>query len=199
MADGAWWRYEHSTWTEEVNVVGAPEEGEGAFRASDSPNPRDSLRSDSIMIQRDGRWVRATKEVYLDEAGAEQVLDSSVDYGVGFTRFNDAWVTGGVGFSETPEYVRIETPAGGTPGPAEDRRHTFVVLEVDVPVTTPAGTFDCIAVQRTKDWQTDDANDSDAQTKIFWFAPGVGKVREFNEDSNSREVLVEFFVPPAVE
>jgi hypothetical protein len=188
------YRYAHDNWTESVTISATEVDGEMRYTFSDSPNPGDQLRSDSVMAERDGRIVRLSKEEYLT-SGDSDTLRASVTYGVGFTRFNSAWVTEGPGFVETPEYVRVETPAGGTARAPEDRRHTFEVLAVGEAVTTPAGSFDCVAVRRTKDWQTDGTDTSDAQTKIYWFAPGVGKVREYNESTGSRETLVEITMP----
>ena len=66
-------------------------------------------------------------------------------------------------------------------------------------VVTGQGTFDCIAIRRTKDWQAeeDGLDPSDAQTKTYWFARGVGKVQERNEETNNVEVLVGYSIPQA--
>jgi hypothetical protein len=64
-------------------------------------------------------------------------------------------------------------------------------------VSTPVGSFDCIVIKRTKDWQAeeDGVDASDAQTKTFWFARGVGKVQELNEETGSSELLTSFEIP----
>lgn len=194
MTDGAVWRYQHVGWVEEITATQIEFEEEVAFIVSDSPNPSDDLQSDSILTKREGRWLRIAKEVFLSTPTGD-ILDSSSDYGVGFTRFNDAWVTSGVGFAETPSYERVETPGTleeNSPE-AEARRHTFEVVAIDQIVETPAGTFNCIEIKRTKDWQADLGNDP--QVKRFWFAPGVGKVREFNEGNGNTEFLLEFSLP----
>ena len=102
-----------------------------------------------------------------------------------------------VGFRETPSYERVETPPAGAAGAPEARRHTFEILELSEEVPTPVGTFDCIKVRRTKDWEAeaDGADASDAQRKLFWFARGVGKVRELNLDTGGGELLSDFFIP----
>jgi hypothetical protein len=196
LVEGAFWRYDHAgNWVERVEVATATFQGQPAFKVSDSANPRDDLRSDSIIVVNNGRASRVSKDELLAPPGGTETLQSSVTYGVGFTRFNDAWATEGVGFSETPEYSRVETPAGESAQPAEDRRHTLEVVNSSVSVSTPAGTFNCVVVRRTKDWQATGTDTSDAQTKLFWFAPGVGKVREFNEETNNLEELIEFSIP----
>jgi hypothetical protein len=195
LVDRAWWEYDHGgRWTERVTLT-ADVDG---FIMSDSPNPSDGLRSDSIISNVGGRISRMTKDEYLvASTGAAGVLQSSVTYGVGFTRFNEDWANQAVGFKESPEYVRVETPPGQPAKPGEARKHTFEIISLSEEVVTAAGTFDCIVIQRTKDWQAEAVGmeASDAQTKRFWFAPGVGKVQERNEESGSTELLTAFEIP----
>jgi hypothetical protein len=200
LVPGSWWRYAHSDWTERVDLTEATSDGgEPAFTMVDSPNPSDSLRSDSVIASVDGRVVRLTKKEYLVGSGGAETLTSSVTYGVGFTRFNEDWANQAVGYRETPEYVRVETPPDGAPRPPEDRRHTFEVVSLSEQVTTGSGTFDCIVIRRTKDWQAEEegVDLSDAQTKTFWFARGVGKVQERNEETNNIELLLDYDIPGA--
>ncbi len=197
LVDGSWWEYAHSDWVERVELETTDVAGEPGFLMVDSPNPSDDLRSDSIISAIDGRIARMTKEEYLVGAGGSETLTSSVTYGVGFTRFNEAWAEQAVGFRETPEYERVETPPGGAARAPEQRRHTFEIVNLHEEVRTGAGTFDCIVIKRTKDWQAeeDGVDASDAQTKIFWFARGVGKVKEQNEESGSTELLIGYSIP----
>jgi len=200
LVDGSMWRYAHDDWTETVTLTSTMFEGQPAFLMSDSPNPGDRLRSDAVITNVDGRIARVTKDEYLVSAGMDEgTLQSSVTYGVGFTRFNEDWANQSVGFKESPAYVRVETPPGGEPRPPEDRKHSFEVISLSDELVTPAGTFDCIQIRRTKDWQAEaDGLDADeAQTKDFWFSRGVGKVREENVDTGSSETLIEFQVPDA--
>lgn len=201
LVDGSTWRYAHDDWTETVTLTTTTYEGQPAFLMSDSPNPSDRLRSDAVLTAVDGRIARVSKDEYLVPAGeTEGTLQSSATYGVGFTRFNEAWADQSVGFKESPEYVRVETrPGEPQPRPPEDRKHTFEIISLSDELVTPAGTFDCIQVRRTKDWQAeaDGLDASDAQTKDFWFSRGVGKVREENVDTGSSETLIEFEIPDA--
>lgn len=197
LVSGSWWEYSHSDWVERVELTTADVNGQPAFLAVDSPNPSDDLRSDSIIASIDGRVARLTKEEYLVGAGGSETLMSSVTYGVGFTRFNEAWAEQAVGFRETPAYERVETRPGEAPRAPEQRRHTFEVVSLSEEVVTGTGTFDCIVIKRTKDWQAeeDDGDASDAQTKTFWFARGVGKVQERNEETGNTEVLIGYSIP----
>lgn len=197
LVDGAQWVYRHDDWDEVVTASATIHEGEPAFLVSDSPNPGDDLRSDAIIATRDGRAVRLTKDEFLVGAGDAEVLTASVTYGVGFTRFNEAWVTQPVSWTERPEYERIETRPGSAPRPAELRRHTYTIMSKSESVRTNAGTFDCLVVQRTKDWEAeeDGLDPEDAETKTYWFAAGVGKVQERNDESGSLEVLTSYMIP----
>jgi hypothetical protein len=141
--------------------------------------------------------LRRTKQEYLIGGDGMATLDASVDYGVGFTRFDESWAEQAVGYEETPAYERVETPAGGTARAPEARRHTFEILSLSESVQTSVGTFDCIKIKRTKDWEAeaDGLDASDAEPKIFWFARGIGKVRELNSDTGRGELLSGYFIP----
>jgi hypothetical protein len=140
-----------------------------------------------------------TKNEILVQGAGSEVPMSSVTYGVGFTRFNENWATQAVGYKDTPEYERVETPPGGTPRAPEARKHTFEIMSLSEPVSTGRGTLDCIVIKRTKDWQAeeDGVDASDAQTKTFWFARGVGKVQERNEETGNTELLIDYSIPIA--
>ena len=197
LVPGAWWEYQHSDWTERVTVESAEFNGSAAFLMSDSPNPKDSLRSDSIITSVDGRAARMTKDEYLIGSDDSELLISSVTYGTGFTRFNEDWANQAVGYKETPAYVRVETPPGAEPKAPEARRHTFEILALADPLNTPRGTFTCIIIQRTKDWQAEEEglDPEEAETKQYWFARGVGKVQELNVETGHTEILSDFSIP----
>jgi hypothetical protein len=91
----------------------------------------------------------------------------------------------------------VETRPDGSVRPGEARKHTFELLSLSEEVVTAAGTFDCIKIRRTKDWQAeeDGVDASDAEAKTFWFARGIGKVQERNDDTDSTEVLLDFDIP----
>jgi hypothetical protein len=197
LVDGAWWEYQHSDWSERVTVTATTLNGAPAFLMTDSPNPDDDIRSDAVLVVENGRSLRKTKQEFLIGADASATLESSVDYGVGFTRFDESWAAQPVGYRETPAYERVETPAGGTARAPEARSHTFEILSLSEPVETSVGTFDCIQIRRTKDWEAaaEGVDASDAEPKIFWFARGVGKVRELNPDTGRGELLSGYSIP----
>jgi hypothetical protein len=199
LVAGAWWDYQHSDWVERVTVEPADFNGASASRMSDSPNPGDAdqIRSDSVITSVDGRAARVLKEEYRVGTDGSETLTSSVSYGTGFTRFNEDWANQAVGYRETPEYERVETRPGESPRAPEARRHTFEVIALADELTTPKGTFTCIVIQRSKDWEGDEAaaEDDEVETKRYWFARGVGKVQELNLANGNTEILTDFLIP----
>ncbi|RYZ33620.1 MAG: hypothetical protein EOO71_41510 [Myxococcaceae bacterium] len=82
----------------------------------------------------------------------------------------------------------ITYDAGGTEG--KDPTYVWKVLEKDVTVTTPAGTFtNAIKVQRDKLNKSGEVKEE--KQRRYWLVPGVGKVREEGERT---EELVSFDV-----
>ncbi|WP_223634887.1 hypothetical protein [Corallococcus sp. EGB] len=72
----------------------------------------------------------------------------------------------------------ITYAAGGTEG--KDPKYVWKVLEKDVTVTTPAGTFtNAIKVLRDKLKKNGEVKEEKSRT--YWLVPGVGKVREEGE------------------
>jgi hypothetical protein len=196
LVAGSWWDYAHNSWSEHVTLTSTSYEGSPAFVLASSADPDDDVRSDAVIAEKDGRVVRLAKDDFRVQSTGD-VPVASVTYGVGFTRFNEAWAGEAVGFKESPEYTRIETPPGGSAKAGEFRKHTFEVLSLSEQVVTAAGSFDCIKIRRTKDWQAeaDGLDISDAQTKTFWFARGVGRVQERNDETGRTESLSAFAVP----
>lgn len=198
LVAGAWWDYAHGDrWDERVTVEATDFNGAPAFLVSDSPNPDDDIRSDSVITLVDGRAARVSKDEFFIGANASETLQSSVTYGVGFTRFNEDWANQAVGYRETPEYERIETRPDGTVREPEARRHTFEIVSLAEDVATAKGTLSCIVIRRTKDWQAeeDGMDADDAEAKQFWFARGVGKVQELNLDSGNAETITDWLIP----
>jgi hypothetical protein len=62
----------------------------------------------------------------------------------------------------------------------------------------------CVRVRRQRDYErTPPSTDAGAteppvqedQAKLYWFAPGIGKVKEQNLETDNTEVLVEYDIP----
>lgn len=202
MVDGATWTYWHTSkggWSETQTVTTGTYEGEPAFIVSDTPDPdpNSSLRADSYIVRRDGKLLRVYKEEFwVDPANpANEQPNATATYGVGFTRCNEAWANAEAGWSESPEYERIETPNGQAAKTSETRKHTFTVEgREDVTATKGGPSFtNCVKVRRSKDWAAVDGEDADE--KLYWYCPGVGKVREQNVGSGNIEELTDYDIP----
>lgn len=196
MADGITWTFYHSTgWTENQVVTVEEYEGEQALVVKDTPNPKDNLRTDSYHVKRDGRVLRIYKEQYWVNPNTKQeTLDTSATYGTGFLRCDEAWLSKEIGWSESPEYVRQETVAGQSPKAEEDRKHTYTIEARENVKTSGGKTFaNCVKVRRGKDWAA--VSGEDIEEKLYWFCPGVGKVREENINTGKYEELTDYSVP----
>lgn len=200
MVSGATWTYWHTSkggWSETQTVTTGKYDGETVFIVADTPDPDASLRADSYIAKKDGKLVRLyKKEFWVDPKNpSTEILNAEATYGVGFTRCNEAWATAKIGWSESPEYLRVETPKGQAAKPAETRKHTFTVeAHENVKLTKSGLSFsDCVKVRRSKDWAAVDGEDADE--KLYWYCPGVGKVREENVRTKNTEELTEYDIP----
>ena len=84
-----------------------------------------------------------------------------------------AHLAAGVTWQE-PITITQTLPAGGAPITAQVTV-TWTVDAVNESVTVPAGTFSCLRVHRVEPPSTVDTTGGD---NVFWFARGVGKVKE---------------------
>lgn len=95
---------------------------------------------------------------------------------------------------EAPARLRLGTSwdeqyteeGGGTPGLRRDR---WTVEAIDEPVTVPAGAFRCVRLRRD---ELINSNPREEAHKVYWFAPGVGKVKELADLGNRVEELVAY-------
>jgi len=194
LVDGARFEYLHSNgpWTEVVEI----EEAEGGLFEQHQSGDPDGESSRSVFEVVDGEVLRIEEDALIDD----ELIYTAV-YDPGFLRFSAAWLEADEGFEETRRYERTETEAGMEPKEPQPRAHTFTVESVSETVTVPAGTFrNCLRVRRVRaldDPSIDDPMAQEEQDKLYWFAPGVGKIREENVMSGSTEVLVTYDIPDA--
>jgi hypothetical protein len=126
----------------------------------------------------------AVSRVYREQFESD-ALKLRVTYDPGFVRFDTAWTQ--VGQTSANQYRREERKPDNT-GSAAVRTMDFVVVETAGTASVPAGDYsNCLVVDRTRLDNQD--------TSRFWFAEGVGKVREEDLSTGTTEELTEFTIP----
>jgi hypothetical protein len=110
------------------------------------------------------------------------VLDHYVTYSPYFMRlFNGPYGDDRV---ETYDHERCEYDVAGVDPPTQTHRSYLHRVLGHEGVTVPAGSYDALVIERI--------DQSDADTKRYYWAPGVGKVKEEAVGSTEVEELVEF-------
>ena len=137
------------------------------------------------FIEDDGvQVVRHGHEVY-DDTG----LTKTRFYTPGFLRFDRSKVKAGEEWTQTVSAVTdtLEVDENGDYDDSgkytEEMTYAFKVNAVGTPVTIDLGTFNCIEIERE--------NTTEPETKIYWYAPDIGKIKELTVDSGKVEELVD--------
>jgi hypothetical protein len=121
--------------------------------------------------------VRLQQEDF-DQVGA---LERTTVYAPGQTRLDEAADQITVGAVRDDDYTATITQAVGGAQTMENRTDHWEVLGVDVECSSPLGTFRCLHLKRTR-------TVGGVSTKEFFYARGIGKVKEVNP--NQLEELV---------
>ncbi len=184
LVDGASWTYRHThrtngQWEELVTMTSDTYDGQQAWIIDDSPDLNDQT------TRQFWQWVgTAVSRVHREQRRNENLV-LLVDYDPGFLRFDSTWDR--VGAGGLNEYQRDEQNVDGT-NDTSTRQQQHEVLSVNDTVQVPAGTFvDCILVERTRL--------DTGSVSHFWFARGVGKVKEEDAETLTLEELIEFDIP----
>jgi hypothetical protein len=188
LVDGGHWEYVSRTTTGQVlgtEIVDASAttfEGQDALLFVDNPDQNGEW-TESWISRQDTAARRIHKEI-KDGNGTSMI----VNYAPGFTRFDDAWTA--IGAMGELTYERTETDGLGLNPVVDTRGHSFDVTGIDQSVTVPAGTFNCIAITRTRT-----TGMTAGEQVHFWYAPGVGKVKEERPADNRVEELTKVSIP----
>lgn len=192
LVDGATWTYHHTNlvdppWDETDNVTIGSYKGADAFVLEDEEDGQGEQTHSTHVIDGSGVY-RAYKEVTVNGKVAV-----TTTYDPAFLRYDEAWTKSGVSVTLdddwTQECVIASTASGCAPGAIKPgtTKHKYTVLDVTAKLTVPAGTFTSVKVQRE--------NLTSPETKLFWFAAGVGKLREENPATGSVEELTAYEIP----
>jgi hypothetical protein len=108
-------------------------------------------------------------------------------------RYDEVWRKSGLSVTLdddwTQECVVASTASSCAPGAIKPgtTTHKYTVLDVAAKLTVPAGTFTTVKIQRE--------NVTSPETKLFWFAAGVGKIREENPTTGAVTELTAYEIP----
>jgi hypothetical protein len=131
---------------------------------------KDNGRTESLLGRDGDRLIRFEQKDY-DLAGA---LERTTIYDPGFLRLDESPEHLETGVTFTEQYTATEIEPTGTTMVA--RTEQWEVLGVDVACSSPMGEFSCLHVRRQR-------VAGGAADKQFYFARGVGKVRETGSDA----------------
>jgi hypothetical protein len=192
LSNGATWTYHHENptkepWDEMDTLVGTTYNGKPAFVLNDQEDAQGEQTASTLIVDGTGVY-RVYKEVRVNDQ-----LALKVTYDPAFLRYDEAWTT--EGFTQTldddwkQECVFTSSASKCAAGAIKPgtTTHVFTVVSTSEEVTVPAGTFKTVLIERN--------NPLDRETKRFWFAKGVGKVRELDLQSNATEELTAYDIP----
>lgn len=192
LVDGTRWTYHHTTviddpWDETDTVTKGTYQGQDVFVLSDEEDAQGEQTRSTHVI--DGtRVYRAYKEVSVGD-----VVAVTTTYDPAFLRYDEAWTTTGDTVTLDDDWTQncevASTASKCAPGAVKTgtTTHTYTVLDTAEELTVLAGTFTTVKIQRD--------NVSDPETKIFWFAAGVGKVREESPATGAVTELSAYEIP----
>jgi len=192
LVDGTSWTYHHTNlvddpWDETDTITATTYEGQDAFILSDQEDA-EGEQTHSTHVLDGTRVYRAYKEVEVSD-----VVAVTTKYDPPFLRYDEAWRTAGdtvtLDDDWTQTCVVASSASNCAPGAVKPgtTTHTYTVLSVADSLTVPAGTFTAVKLQRD--------NVSDPETKLFWFAAGVGKIREENPSTGAVTELSAYEIP----
>lgn len=194
LVDGASWTYRHREGSEiRLETVTVEQIGD-EYLLIDDATEGEVVEG---RLQRRGCGVYRTHKLVTQDD--EVVLE--VDYDPGFLRMDDEELAA-VGDELLLQYDRtavstddfgdeqVERNCADCGADFPVREHRFTVEEVGADCEVGTDTLECIVVSRQRL-----ENGVPGEVKRFWFARGVGKVREVDETSGKIEELLEFDLP----
>lgn len=192
LSDGATWKYHHENptktpWDEVASAKATTYKDKPAFLFSDQEDAQGEQTTSTLVV--DGTGVY---RVYKEVAVGGQVAVKTA-YDPAFLRYDEAWLSEGQMMTLDDDWTQTcvftSSAAKCAPGAVKTgtTTHEYKVVSLHSQITVAAGTFDCVLIERT--------NPTDVETKQFWFAKGVGKVRELDTGTNATEELTEYNIP----
>jgi hypothetical protein len=163
---------------EELEDLEGDKAGVLAFRLRSEKN-----RGYTVSWQEDtGSAIVRHRELSYDVG---DVLESDAIYTPGKLRLDEATDRLVAGATYVEQYRKTVTDASTGLTTTMDRQEEWVVEAVDEVVEVPAGRFECLRIWRSRD--------ESGSEKRYWFALGVGKVKE--EGAGQTELLAGYELP----
>ena len=191
LVAGSTWTYRHVTpdkdpWDEVATLSDITYDGAPAFVLADQEDAQGAETRSTLVVQGTGVY-RAFREVRVHDALALQVR-----YDPAFLRFDESWDTNGQTETLDDDWVQTclmtSVASKCAPGAVKTGKttHVYTVVDPHAEVSVPAGKYDAIEIERY--------NPDERETRRFWFAAGVGKVREQDVESGASEELSDYHV-----
>jgi hypothetical protein len=192
LVDGAQWSYLVTTTGGQILGMDVTEAHETTWKGSQAWELIDEADDEgewniSVLMRIGDMVARVHREEMIEQNKA-----AIIDYDPGFVRVSEAWTE--VGIKQELLYKRTAYDGLGLNPDVEDRGHTFEVLAIDEEVTVPAGTFNCVKIERVRT-----VGAESGALVWYWYAPGVGKVREERPLEMEVEELISVSIPGGVE
>lgn len=185
-----------ASWTYQVVDGNEVELREEIVEAKEDPDAKDEPYVQIILEDNeDDEGEKTVSKIRRIKSGAFRVhkdivqngeVQEKVDYDPGFVRFDEAWLKLEEGESKDYGYKR----ASSLDSDEESRGHRYTLLGKNVKVKVPAGVFTCVHISRERL-----TGASSGEIVEYWFAKGVGKVRERRVATGKEERLKSFTDP----
>ncbi len=164
--------------TETIDFGG--ELGERTVFVVDNTPDITSEKSRTYYIEDDGDRVTRIRQVIV---GTDSSTTKTQNYDPGALKFDRTRITKGETWTES--HTRYTYDADGNPTGELLQQYTFTITEIHEKVIVAAGTFDCITITR------EDLLPDNYEIKTYYYASGVGKVKEISEQSSSGNKMEE--------
>jgi hypothetical protein len=179
---GASWTYEVDGEDEKTQSVGAAEDIGGDKAGVTAFRLETEKAGGSVVSWQEDVGDAIVRHRETDMAGSTATDEVYEPYR---TRISEAAAHTQEGATWTEEYTEIITDLDTGESSMVDKVEQWEVVAVDEVVQVPAGDFCAMRVRRTST-----VGGSDGSDKTYWFARGVGKVKE--ESEGRTEELVDF-------
>jgi hypothetical protein len=174
LRTGASWTYSIDGEDEKRQTVGALEDVGGEKAGVQAFRVETEKAGGSVVS-----WQEDTGDAILRHRETDMAGSTATDeiYEPYRTRISELGAHLEPGATWSEEYVEYLTDLDTGETSTVDKVEHWEVVAVDTPVRVPAGDFCALQVRRTST-----VGGSDGSDKTYWFARGVGKIKEVGED-----------------